>query len=154
MRILGQQLYVFSGTSANLTPIGHSTDCSLDLSADVVAGSRRGNVRLQRVGQRSWSVSVANFVVEADGLSAFLKIGQPISVALAVLQRSLVEAGVQLENVTPDGVATIIGRAYVTNIRYNGGQSLATAKMTFTGSGALNELRTQNGFTYTLPLVF
>ena len=154
MKIRGQQLYVFTGSADNLTPIGFSTDCSLDLSVDVVAGSRRGNVRQQRAGQRSWSVSCRGFIAEGVGLSAAAEIGQPISVAVSVLKKALVEAGVQLADVTPDPDVTLTGRAIVTNIRYNGSQSLATAEITFTGSGELNELRTKNGFTYILPIVF
>lgn len=154
MKTRGQQLYVFTGSTDNLTPIGCSTDCSLDLSVDVVSGSRRGNVRQQRAGQRSWSVSCLGFIAEGAGLSAAAEIGQPISVAFSVLKKELVEAGVQLADVTPDAETTLTGRAIITNIRYNGGQSLATAEITFTGSGALNELRAKNGFTYILPIVF
>lgn len=154
MKIRGQQLYIFKGTIDSLKPIGCSTDCSLDLSVDVMAGSRRGNVRQQRAGQRSWSVSCRGFIAEGVGLSTVVEIGQPISVAFTVLQKDLVDAGVQLEDVSPDDEATLVGRAIVTNISYNGGQTLATAEIAFSGSGSLNELRFQNGFTYILPIIF
>lgn len=147
-------MYAFTGSADNLTPIGCSTDCSLDLSADVVSGSRRGNVRQRRAGQKSWNVSCRGWIAGGGILSVAEKIGQPISVAFTVLQKDLVDAGVQLEDVSPDDEATLVGRAIVTNVSYNGGQSLATAEIAFSGSGSLNELRLQNGFTYILPIIF
>ena len=153
-RIRGQQLYIFTGALDSLTPIGCSTDCSLELTTDTVAGARRGNARRQRAGLKSWGVSCLIFIEGAD-LSPFKIIGQPITVALSVLREQLVEAGVQPLTLSPDETITLVGRAIVTNLRYKGSRSsLATAEIVFTGSGALGELRKQNGFTYVFPIDF
>lgn len=155
MRVRGQQMYIFTGALDSLKPIGCSTDCSLDLSADTVAGARRGNVRRQRAGLKSWSASCLSFIAEGVELATVGKIGQPISVAFSVLKKKLIEAGVRPSTLSPDETITLVGRAIVTNIRYKGSRSsLATAEITFTGSGALGELRKQNGFTYIFPIDF
>ena len=153
--IRGQQLYIFTGALDSLTPIGCSTDCSLELTAATVAGARRGNARRQRAGLKSWGVSCLGFVAEGGNFSALNKIGQPITVATTVLREELIKLGVQASSLSPDEVITLVGRAIVTNVRYKGSHSsLATAEIVFTGSGELGELRKQGGFTYIFPINF
>lgn len=155
MRIRGQQLYVFTGSDNDLTPIGCSTDCSLDLAADVVEGSRVGSTRRKRSGLCSWNASCRGFAVEGVDFDLVKNLGQPITVAFSVLRAELVARGVELSAISPDDTATLVGRAVVTGIRYVGGKpGLATAEVQFTGTGELGELVEKDGFTYIFPIVF
>ena len=83
------------------------------------------------------------------------KVGQPITVAITVLQRDLVEAGIGLGSITPSAVETLVGRAIVTNVAARGGKGyLATIEVEYTGSGEIGLLRSRGGFPYILPLAF
>ena len=144
-RIKGEQLYMFMGSAGNLKPIGCSTDCSLDLSADAIETSKRGQGgwRTFRAGQKSWSMDCAGFYFDTDTIPTNFKqgrkaIGTIVKVAITVLARELVEAGIDLSTVQPAPSHTLIGDAVVTNCGYSGSQGgFATYKIQFTGSGEL-----------------
>lgn len=157
MKIRGEQLYIFSGSRDALQPVGFSTDCALTLSSATVEGSRHGNVRRNRPGQKAWSVTSSGFFAD-DGSpleSLPTKVGQPITIAITVLQRNLVEAGIDLGSVTPSAVETLVGRAIITNVTARGGKgSQAEIDVECIGSGEIGLLRSRGGFPYILPLTF
>ena len=156
-KIRGEQLYIFSGSRDALQPVGFSTDCALTLSSATVEGSRHGNVRRNRPGLKAWSVTSSGFCADDGSLveSMLTKVGQPITVAITVLQRGLVEAGIDLEDVAPSAVETLVGRAIITNVAARGGKGyLATIEVEYTGSGEIGLLRSRGGFPYILPLAF
>lgn len=157
MKIRGEQLYIFSGSRESLQPVGFSTDCALTLSAATVDGSRLGNVRRNRPGLKSWTITSSGFCAD-DGSpieSLPTKVGQPITIAITVLQRNLVEAGIDLGSITPSAVETLVGRAIITNVTARGGKSAQTViDVEYIGSGEIGLLRSQGGFPYILPLTF
>ena len=50
MRIKGQQFYVFSGNPDNLSLVASSTDCSILLKSEAIAGVRCKGARVYRSG--------------------------------------------------------------------------------------------------------
>ena len=139
---------MFMGSAEALTPIGCSTDCSLDLSAEAIEKSKRGQGgwRTFRPGQKSWTMDCAGFyfetaVVPSGFMGGRQALGTMVKVAITVLARELVEAGIDLSTVKPSATHTLIGDAIVTNCAYAGSQGgLATYKISFTGSGELSPL--------------
>lgn len=144
-KIKGERLYMFMGSADKLKPIGCSTDCSLDLSAEAIEKSKRGQGgwRTFRPGQKSWSMDCAGFYFENVEVPTNFKsgrnaIGTIVKVAITVLAREAVEAGIDLSTVAPTPSHTLIGDAVVTQCGYSGSQGgLATYKISFTGSGEL-----------------
>lgn len=147
-KIKGEQLYMFVGSADALKPIGCSTDCSLDLSADAIEKSKRGQGgwRTYRPGQKSWSMDCAGYYFDDASAPTSIKsgkqmIGTTVKVAISVLSRALVEAGIDLSTVAPAPSHTLIGDAVVTRCGYSGSVGgLATYKISFTGSGELSLL--------------
>lgn len=157
MKIRGQQLYVFSGERDNLSPIGCSTSCSLELSSNTVEGCRSASgLRKLRPATKGWKVTTDGFVSDNTFLStATAAIGQPITIAFSVLRRELVEAGFDLSAVEPSAEVTLIGWALATATDYSARRSLfVTARQTFLGNGELRLLVKRGGFIYSLPLIF
>ena len=147
-KVKGEQLYMFIGSAEALKPIGCSTDCSLNLSAEAIEKSKRGQGgwRIFRPGQKSWSMDCAGFyfetaVVPSGFMGGRQAIGTIVKVAITILERELVEAGIDLSTVKPSPAHTLTGDAVITNCAYAGSQGgLATYKISFTGSGDLSPL--------------
>ena len=92
MRIKGEQMYLFSGElGAELHPIALSTDCALTLNAEAVEVARTSPaVRKFRKGLQSWGIDCSNLtsLVGFDKLA--VEVGQPITVAITLLQKEVV----------------------------------------------------------------
>lgn len=160
MRIAGGQIYVFTSSGDGLRAVGSSSSCSLDVSAEPVELCAKGSAgRRYRPGRISWSVTTERFLSFADDggmLADVTLIGQPITVAVSVLKRALVEAGVDPDTLSPDETATLVGEAVVTEIAPRGSKgTVAACVMTLQGSGILRaQHRDTDGFIYTLPIIF
>lgn len=146
-KIKGEQLYMFMGSPDALSPIGCSTDCSLKLSADAIETSKRGQGawRTYRPGQKAWSMDCAGFYFEGATPTSFMKgreaVGTVVTVAISVLERKLVEAGIDLFSVKPSSTHTLVGEAVVTDCSYSGSRGgMATYSISFKGSGSLDPL--------------
>ena len=146
-KIKGEQLYMFMGSADALSPIGCSTDCSLNLSADAIETSKRGqgSWRTYRPGQKAWSMDCAGFYFDGATPTSFMKgresIGTVVTVAITVLDRKLVEAGIDLSSVKPSSTHTLVGEAVVTDCSYSGSRGgMATYSISFKGSGSLDPL--------------
>lgn len=146
-RTKGEQLYMFMGNGDNLSPIGCSTDCSLSLSSDAIETSRRGqgSWRTFRAGLKSWSMDCSGFYFDGPTPTSFMKgreaIGTIVKVAITVLEKNLVEAGIDLSAVKPSPSHTLVGDAVVKNCEYSGSKSgIAVYKIRFQGSGPLNPI--------------
>lgn len=138
----GEQLYLFM----NDRPVGCSTECSVDFSAETIEVAATGGWRCFRPGHKAWSMGCSGFYFDDTELPTnFIKgsqaIGTKVTVAMTVLARELVEAGIDLGSVTPDVVHTIVGEAIVTDCRYAGARgSLATYSIQLQGSGEINPI--------------
>lgn len=154
MRIQGQRLYIFSGNRDNLFPVASSTDCSISLESEAIAGVRRKGVRVFRRGKKTWSVSNAGFLTPQPDIKNL--IGQPLTVAISVLQKELVDIGIIPGHAYPlDKEVTLIGQVIGRNISLDGSRGgISTASMEYIGVGELGMLAYRNGFPYILPLVF
>lgn len=156
MRIRGEQLYLFSGElTGDLRPIALSTDCALRIESSSVEVARQHSaVRQYRKGLSAWAIDCSNLISEENFLRQMLTIGQPILIAITLLQREAVEAGIDISGVVPDKMLTLVGRGLVIAIAANGpkGQMAAT-RITFQGSGEIGALVERNGFPYVLPIV-
>ena len=135
------------GSADALSPIGCSTDCSLNLSADAIETSKRGQGawRTYRPGQKAWSMDCAGFYFEGATPTSFMKgreaVGTVVTVAISVLDRKLVEAGIDLSTVQPSSTHTLVGEAVVTDCSYSGSRGgMATYSISFKGSGSLDPL--------------
>lgn len=138
----GEQLYLF----INNRPVGCSTECSVDLSAGVIEVAATGGWRCFRPNHKAWSMGCSGFYFEDSELPTnFIKgsqaIGTQVTVAMTVLGRALVEAGINLETITPDAVHTITGEAIITDCRYAGAQgTMATYSIQLQGSGEIKPI--------------
>ncbi len=143
-RVRGEQLYMFMGD--NFTPVGCSTDCSLNASVDTIEVSADGAWRCFRAGKKSWSMDCSGFYLEDSTLPTnFLQgvkaVGTTVRVAMTVLASELVAAGLDITTLTPDASHTIVGDAIITDCDYDGQRSgLATYSIAFQGSGELSKL--------------
>jgi predicted secreted protein len=158
-RVRGEQLYMFLGD--DYKPVGCSTDCSLSASVDTIEVSASGEWRNFRAGKKTWSIDCSGFYVResttpVNALRGVLAIGATVRVVMTALARELAEAGIDTDNLSPDGTHTIVGDAVITNCRYAGKRGeLATYAISFLGSGALLPVgREFQGFPYALPIVF
>ena len=157
MRIHGRQMYLYSGGNfSELTPIGCSTECALNISIETIELCHRGGVGRSRPGRKSWSVSARGFV--ADG-GSFLEmsqiVGQPLSVAISVLRADLLRlGGVNLSAITPDEEVTLVGCVIISSANLGGSRgALATRDLSFVGDGELGVLVERRGFPYILPII-
>lgn len=139
-RTKGEQLYMF----LNGSPIGCSTDCSLSLSADAIETSRRGQGawRTFRPGLKTWSMDCSGFYFDGPTPTSFMRgasaIGTKVRVAMSVLERNLVEAGIDLSSVQPSATHTLTGDAVITTCEYSGSKSgMAVYKLSFQGTGPI-----------------
>ena len=138
---------MFMGGGKTLLPIGCSTDNSLSLSADAIETSRRGQGawRTYRGGLKSWSMSCSGFYFDGPTPTSFMRgreaIGTIVTVAITVLERNLIEIGIDLSIVKPSPTHTLVGDAVVTDCEYSGSKAgIAVYKMKFQGSGSLDLL--------------
>lgn len=157
MRIKGEQMYLFSGElGAELRPIALSTDCALTLNAEAVEVARTSPAgRKFRKGLRSWGIDCSNLtsLVGFDKLA--VEVGQPITVAITLLQKEVVDAGVDLSGIKPDKTVTLVGQSIITNVSVSGAKAQISAyRMSFVGNGQIGALVEQNGFPYVLPIIF
>ncbi len=142
-KVKGKQLYMFMGSGESLTPIGCSTDCSAELRAEAIETTGAGDWACFRSGRKAWSMSCSGFYLEesehpTNFIAGSQAIGQSVIVALTVLARDLVEAGVDLSKIAPSAEHTIVGSAIITACRYAGSVGgLATYAIEYTGSGPL-----------------
>ena len=138
----GEQLYLFM----NDRPVGCSTECSVDFSAETIEVAAAGGWRCFRPGRKAWSMGCSGFYFDDTELPTnFVKgtqaIGTKVTVAMTVLGSALVEAGINLETITPDTVHTITGEAIITACRYAGAQgSMATYSIQLQGSGEIKPI--------------
>lgn len=160
MRVAGGQIYAFTSADDGLKAVGSATDCAVDMAADRVELCPKGSTaRRYRAGRISWSVTVSRFLSFDGGvgiLPASCPLGQPITIAVSVLKRELVEAGVDPDTLPPGETATLTGEAIVVGIVPRGTRgTLATCEITFQGTGILRAMhRDTDGFIYTLPIIF
>lgn len=160
MRITGGQIYTFTSTGGGLRAVGSATDCAVQIDAERVELCPKGSTaRRYRAGRMSWSITVDRFFAFSDDggiLPATCPLGQPITAAVSVLKRALVEAGVDPDTLPPEETATIVGEAIVTGIVPRGIRgAAATCGITLQGSGLLQAMRrATDGFIYTLPIIF
>lgn len=158
MKIRGQRLHIFSGNHDNLSLVASSTDCSITLTSTPIAGSRRRGGRTSRAGKKSWGVGNSGFVND-EGTSistlAYL-VGQPLTVAVSILQKDFVEAGIPTgEDISLDKELTLVGQVIVSNIAQSGSRGgMAITSVEYVGVGELGVLRYNNGFSYIFPLDF
>lgn len=146
-RIKGEQLYLFAGRGA-LFPVGASTDCSLNMSADTVEVSVRGQGRWRRFrpSKKMWTISCGGFYFDQEGVPTSIPegariIGEEVSVAISVLAAELATAGFDLGDIQPDKEMTFVGEAIVTKCDYSGSVgSLATYSLAVQGSGMLAQI--------------
>ena len=157
MRIKGEQLYLFSGEMGqDLKPLALSTDCALQLNADSVEVCRIiGAGRRYRKGLRRWSVDCER-LLSISTLGAFIPvIGQPITIAITLLQRDIVEAGINLSKISPDKAVTLVGQSIIASISAQGSKSrISSYRISFQGNGQIGALLERNGFPYVLPIEF
>lgn len=150
--IKGEQLFVFAGE--NHTPIGASTDCDMSLEcATVEVCPKVPRFRRYRKGKISWGLDCSGFYYFSN---AALYVGQPIEVAMSVLQRELISEGVGDNILTPFGEAMLKGAAIITDVEFSGSVGgIATYRISFQGSGEVM-VYTNNaeGFPYAFPLNF
>lgn len=155
-KIRGKQLYLF----LNDEPLGWSSDCSLTLTANTIEISPSGKWSRYRAGRRSWEVSCSGFYSIGSGaslniISGAQNIGRSVSVATTVLSEALIQAGIDIEKISPSSEHTVVGDAIITSCEYTGSVSgLATYRVTLRGSGPLGILSTTGGFPYILPIIF
>ena len=143
-RVKGEQLYMFIEKDAKWQPIGCSTDCSLALSAEVIEVSKKGQGgwRCFRPGQKQWSMDCAGFyfdgVLPTNFIAGAEAVGTEIRVAMTVLEKTLVEVGIDLNTVAPNSTHTIVGDAIITACSYSGSRGgLSTYRLSVQGSGEL-----------------
>lgn len=145
-RVRGEQLYMFMDSGDGMVPIGCSTECSLNLRAATIEVSSAGGWRNFRSGRKEWNMSCSGFYFENAALPTnFLvgtkAIGTTVTVAMSILARSLVEAGIDLENISPDSVQSIMGTAIIVDCRYDGPKSgHATYTIDLQGTGEISNV--------------
>lgn len=140
-------MYMFLVSGETFTPIGCSTSCSLDLSADAIEKSKRGqgSWRTYRPGRKAWSMSCSGFYFDHAAPTNFMRgreaVGTEVTVAITVLARELVEAGIDLSTATPSASHTLVGQAVIADCQYSGGKgSIATYSIKFAGSGSIDPI--------------
>lgn len=146
-KIKGEQLYLFAGQEA-LLPVGASTDCSVNMSAETVEVSARGQGRWRRFrpGKKTWNISCGGFYFDQEGVPTSLvagsrMVGEVVKVAISVLAAELVAAGFDLADIQPDKEMTLVGEAIVTACNYSGSvDALATYSIALQGSGSLDQI--------------
>ena len=149
-------MYLFSGDDfSGLTPIGCTTECALNISAETIKLCRRGGVERTRAGRKSWSVSVGGFLAENGYILVPPEIvGQPLLVAITVLRDDLLRLGVAVSTISPDEEVTLVGCVIVNSVKLSGVKnSLAIRNVEMVGDGALGLLIERRGFPYILPIV-
>ena len=138
-KVKGEQLYMF----INGHPVGCSTECSVEFNATTIEVAAAGGWSCFRPGRKAWSMGCSGFYFDdAELPTNFVKgsqaIGTKVTVAMTVLARSLVEAGINLETITPDATHTVVGEAIITDCRYSGARgSMATYSIQLQGSGKI-----------------
>lgn len=150
--IRGEQLLVFAGE--NYTPVGASTDCGISFECTTVeVCAKAPRFRRYRKGKISWSVGCSGFYFFS---SKILSVGQPIKLALAVLQRELINEGVGDNILTQAGEAMLKGEAIITDVEVAGSVGgIATYRISFQGSGeVIVHAKDDKGFPYVFPLIF
>lgn len=158
MRIHGRQMFLYHGNNfSELTPIGCSTGCTLDISVETIELCRRGGAERSRPGRKSWGVTASSFVAQDGDIVEFSKIvGQPLSIAISILRGDLLSlGGVDLSAITLDEEVTLVGCVIASSANLNGFRgALATRDMSFAGDGELGVLVERGGFPYIFPIVF
>lgn len=145
MRIKGDQLTLFARFGESLKAIGASTDCTISLmaSTESISSISTGAWLRVRAKKKSWSVSTSGFYFEDSSLPTSLlgavrQVGAEVDIAVSVLGRQLVEAGYDINTISPDSTYSIVGKAIVTHIKMSGSRgNLATYNIDFSGSGEL-----------------
>lgn len=140
-------MYLFMGQGA-LLPVGASTDCSVNMSAETIEVSVRGRGRWRRFrpGKKMWTISCGGFYFDQPGVPTSLVdgarlIGEEVKIAISVLAAELAAAGFDLADVQPDEVMTLVGEAIVTKCIYSGSVgALATYSIAFQGNGSLDQI--------------
>lgn len=141
-KVKGKQLYMFMDG----TPVGCSTDCSLDFSAETVETAGAGNWRTFRAGRKGWNMTCSGFYFEASALpvnfvAGSKAIGTETMVAMTVLAKDLIERGIDLGTVEPNAEHAVVGRAIITSCRYAGSvNGVATYAIDFQGSGDITPM--------------
>ena len=143
IKVKGSQLYVFTDLGEGLTPVACSTDCELSFNAEAIEVSATGMWKCFRSARKSWSLNCSGLYIESGALPAnFIGgakiIGAKVTVAMSVLERALVEAGIDISTLVPRPEHTLVGVAIVTNCRYTGSRSgLAIYAVNFHGAGEI-----------------
>lgn len=148
-RIKGEQLYLFLSSSGIFLPIGASTDCSLRFNASLVEVASRngGSWQRFRVSRKGWDVSCSGFYFDQPSVPNSMiegakMVGATCRIAISVLAKELVEAGVNIGNLAPNTDATLVGDAVVSACEYAGSKgSIATYSITLQGSGPLEPIK-------------
>lgn len=156
MRIHGRRMYLFSGGDlSELTPIGCTTECALNISVETIQLCRRAGVERSRAGRKVWGVSAGGFLVEnGDILPTTKIIGQPLSVAITVLREDLLSSLPTISAICPDEEVTLIGRVIVDATKLVGANdSLTMRNVSMMGDGELGVLAERRGFPYIVPII-
>ena len=149
-------MYLFSGNDfSGLTPIGCTTECALNISAETIKLCRRGGVERSRAGRKSWSVSAGGFLAENGDILPMSKIiGQPLSVVITVLREDLLSSLPTISAIFPDEEITLIGRVIVDATKLVGANnSLTMRNVSMIGDGELGVLAERRGFPYIVPII-
>lgn len=143
IKIKGNQLYMFMDSGEGLAPIACSTDCEVSFSADAIEVSATGAWKCFRAGRKSWSMNCSGLYVESGNhptnfVGGAKAIGTKVTVAMSVLERTLVEMGIDISTVAPRAEHTLAGPAIIKNCRYTGSRNgMATYAVDFQGAGEI-----------------
>lgn len=148
-RIKGEQLYVFLSNSGAFLPIGASTDCSLRFNASLVeVASKNGGAWSRfRVSKKGWDISCSGFYFEQTSVPNSMveganMLGSTCRIAISVLGKEAVEAGVNIGSLSPDTETTLVGDAVISSCEYSGSKgSIATYSITLQGTGPLEPIK-------------
>lgn len=153
MRIKGEQLLAFYQVAdGDYRIVANSTDCSISLHRDIIPiCSLYPGVSRSRTARSSWATAVSIYPTELP-----LEAGTPITIAISVLGRNLVNAGIDIQTITPDEATTLIGEAIVTSIKIQGSRGLLSRlEVALQGNGGLTAIgETKRGFPYSFPIIF
>jgi predicted secreted protein len=147
--VLGNEFFVFNcDASANATPLGYATTCTLSLSANTIDKSNKmsGVWSEALPGQLSWTITTsALYASEATwgyaAMAAAMKARTPYLIRFGRVTNYdhiadyTVEANYQLDS----SAGYEEGYAWITSVELNAGNNeVASYSVTFTGNGKLD----------------
>lgn len=159
LRISGRQLYLYAGGNRDdLEPICASISCSLSLSVDSMLLCRQESFRRLRPAYKSWEIECSRlcYLQKENPIFGLIdNVGQPLSMAISVLQKDICEAGIDISNIKPTANITLVGRVIPSSMAHNGRRGqMGSNTISFLGCGELGILVDWGGFPYILPIVF